>query len=215
MKKHHVILSLMLCAGLMMLAAGTIFAGESASQAKNTLEKAVNKITPILLKSEFKDKNTRKPYVDQIEKIVFTVFDFNEFSARTVGVKWRSFTDTQKKNFQDGFSDLLYQTYLSALLNYSGQKINYINELVSTAGDKVEVQTTIPNQDKSIPVNYRMIKKPDGWKVYDVIVENVGMVQNYRNQFQEVLARQTPEQLIEMIKQKAAEAKAKNDSANL
>lgn len=157
---------------------------------------------------------TQDKLLTEIEEIIYARLDFEEFSARTIGARWRDFTPEQRKNFQQAMSDLLYYTYFKSLLQYQGEPIEYVGELVSSKGDKVEVQTNFIYQGKPVPVNYRMLDKNGDWLVYDMFIESISIVQNYRGQFQQVLQKNTPDQLIKLIRDKADETKATAD-ANL
>lgn len=189
------------------------FAAEPKSDASRELFATIDNVLDILKKPEFKDKATRDALLDQIETEVRKTFDFNEFCARTVGGHWKNFSEAQKKSFEDAFADLLYYTYVGSLEQYSGEKFIFVNEASNTKGDKVEIQTYFPHKGQNYPVNYRMLKKPEGWKVYDLIIENVSLVQNYRNQFQDILNKQGPDQLITVVQQKAKEKKDSNEAS--
>ncbi|MDL2306505.1 ABC transporter substrate-binding protein [Desulfovibrio sp. OttesenSCG-928-C06] len=185
-------------------------AAEQKSEARQTLEAALDDVFAILDKPEFKDSSKNQPLMQQVKDKIYAVCDFREFSARTVGGRWRSFTPQQQQDFVDAFGELLFETYNSKLMAYDGQRFKFVNEIMGSKGDKVEIQTTLPYEGKEAPVNYRMIKKAGGWKIYDMIIENVGLVQNYRNQFQDILSKQEPEELIATIRTKAKETKDKN-----
>lgn len=188
-------------------------AAAEKSDVRAALETVLDEVLAILAKPEFKDKSKNQPLMDQVKDKIYSICDFEEFSARTVGGRWRSFSPEEKKNFIDAFGELLFETYNGKLLEYNGQKINFVGEITGSKGDKVEIQTTIPYQGKEAPVNYRMIKKGgNDWKIYDMIIENVGLVQNYRNQFQDILSKQSPDQLIQTIRDKAKETREKSNA---
>ncbi len=133
---------------------------------------------------------------------------------RTVGRSWPSFSGDQQKRFEAAFADLLRETYLEKLNSYSGETVDYLKELPSKDGSRVEIQTTIRFKDQPVAVNYRMIKK-DRWVVYDVVIEGVSMVQNYRTQFNDLLAKGEPEALISLVQTKAQDMKEYNRKQQL
>ena len=136
--------------------------------------------------------------------------DFEEFSARTAGQRWRSFTRDQQKRFAEAFAQLLISTYLGQLKDYNGEKVAYVSERANAKGTRVEQLTNLKLSDgRTIPVAYRMMAKNGSWVVYDVLVEGVSLVKNYRTQFQDILATDSPDDLIARIEQKAREPKAK------
>ena len=96
---------------------------------------------------------------------------------------------------------MLEKTYLDRILEYSNDKIVFYNESM-IPDDNAEIQSNVITSSKEVPIYYRMILKNGKWKVYDVVVENVSLVQNYRTQFNEILAGGTPEQLLETLRKK-------------
>jgi len=173
---------------------------DAGGQARRALEVRVNNIFAILQHPGFADKASRPEYRMKIEEEVATFFDFAEFSSRTVGPRWNSFTPEQSRNFIEAFKSLLKATYLDRVDGYSGEKVTYLGEQVSAKGDRVEVRTTLSMKgNKVMPVNYRMLPKNGKWVVYDVIIENISLVMNYRTQFQELLLKDSPEALIARI----------------
>lgn len=193
----------LLCA----LAPGVTFA---STPARTTLESTVTRVLDILKSPDYRDAAKRDVERSRIEAEIRNIFDYEEFSARTVGANWPSFTDDQKSRFTVAFAQLLRATYLEKIDGYNGERIAYTGELASTKGDKVEVQTAVTLKDaKTVPVSYRMLEKQGRWVVYDVIIEGVSLVKNYRSQFQDLLTKGTPDQLIERVRTKADEVRAK------
>lgn len=138
------------------------------------------------------------------EKLVATitgVFDAEELARRALGQNWKNFSPEQRKRFTEAFSKLLQNTYLDKIESYTDEKINYLGEEPLGNG-KVEVKTTIIHQGAEIPLTYRMINN-GSWKIYDVIIEGVSMVRNYRQQFADVLVNESPDVLIDKIEKKS------------
>lgn len=189
-------------------------AAEPKHQAGIIINKAMHDVLNRLSIPEIKQAGPiQDRLLQEIYDIIYARLDFEEFSARTIGGKWREFSDAQRADFQTAMSDLLYYTYFKSLLHYSGEPVEYVGEMVSAKGDKVEVRTNFIYEGKPIPVYYRMLQKNDDWLVYDLFIENISMVQNYRGQFQQLLQKETPDQLIKMIRQKADETKANTDAS--
>ena len=181
---------------------------DAGALARRSLEARVNRIFAILQSPGFVNKASRPEYRMLIETEVAGVFDFTEFSSRTVGPRWNAFTPEQRRNFSAAFESLLKATYLHRIDGYSGEKVAFLGEQVAAKGDRVEVRTTLNMKDnKLVPVNYRMLPKDGAWVVYDVIIENISLVANYRAQFQELLLKGSPEALIERILEQAKSAR--------
>ena len=199
---------------LLLCAAPSAAAQDGAGvQARQCLETRVNNIFAILQNPGFANKASRPEYRMKIEEEVAGIFDFTEFSSRTVGPRWNSFTPEQRQKFTEAFADLLKATYLDRIDGYNGEKMAYLGEQVSTRGDRVEVRTTLSMKgDKVVPVNYRMLPKDGNWVVYDVIIENISLVMNYRTQFQELLLKGSPEALIARILEQASTTRKSIDA---
>lgn len=184
----------------------------AATSATDTIRQAVDNVMSVIKKPEMHDPAKKSELLKDVEEIVKTIFDFSEFSARTVGPKWRSFTLDQKSRFEDAFADLLRATYIEKLEGYSGEKVNFMGEVSSSSGNKVEVQTSVLANDKIIPVAYRLLQKNNVWKVYDVRIENVSLIENYRGQFKDIMLRGSADELIRKVVEKSREVKASNNS---
>lgn len=199
---RRVALALFFCA----LMAQPAVAQTSPTQA---LQSSVDQILLILEKPEYKNPKTRDPLRKEVETRIRKIFDFSEFSARTVGRNWPNFTEDQKKRFDNAFADLLLATYLDKVEGYNGEKIAYLSEVFSQKGDRAEVKTIVTLADKkAVPVDYRMMLKNDHFVVYDVIIENVSLIKNYRSQFSEVLDKGSPDALIERVESRVKELRA-------
>ena len=186
---------------------------DAGAQARRALETRVNNIFTILQQPGFANKASRPEYRMKIEEEVASFFDFSEFSSRTVGPRWSSFTPEQRRNFIEAFKSLLKATYLDRVDGYSGEKVAYLGEQVSSKGDRVEVRTTLSMKgNKVMPVNYRMLPKGGSWVVYDVIIENISLVMNYRTQFQQLLLKDSPEALIARILDQAQKTRESIDA---
>ncbi len=177
-----------------------------AGTAKESLNEGLNSVLEILKRPDYADVNKRKGLREEIGRIVRTKFDFYEFSLRTVGQRWQSFTPKQKADFSDAFANLLISTYVNKIDGYNGEQIVFSGEKASSKGDRVEIMTVVTMKDgKQIPVNYRMLPKDGTWKVYDVLIENISLVKNYRTQFQDLLKSNSPEEVIDRVRARALE----------
>ncbi len=188
-----------------------VIKAEASSPSRQVLETTIQQCLSMLADPAYNNPATQQKQRDKIEGLVRTVFDFEEFSARTVGQRWNSFTAQQKHDFSEVFAELLLATYLGQLKTYNGEQVRYISERSNESGSKVEQSTELTMRDgKVIPVAYRMLLKNSKWVVYDVVVEGVSLVKNYRTQFQDILATDSPEKLIERIRSKTAERNKKS-----
>lgn len=170
----------------------------------------IDTVIAILNDPQYKEAGTRPAQRDEIWKNVKAMFDFNEISRRAVARNWQDFTDAEKADFTEVFSQFLGNTYIDKIQGeYHNEKIVYLGQDFYS-GVYAEVKTHIVRETLEIPVNYRMKQDGDGnWKVYDVIVEGVSLVKNYRTQFASLLRKEKPAQLIERLDEKLAEQNRK------
>lgn len=175
--------------------------------ARAAAEQGAQTILGLLNSPEFKNPATHAAQRQKVENEILRLFDFDEFSSRTVGPQWRQFTPDQKQRFKTAFTDLLRNTYINTLDSYNGEKIAFTGEVSSNNGSRVEIQMNFLGRDKTYPVAFRMLVKNDRWVVYDVIIEGISMIKNYRDQFRDILGKGNPEELIRRVEAKAREQK--------
>ena len=175
-----------------------------ASPSRDVLQGSIDHCLKLLADPAFANPATTNDIRARIEVEVRRVFDFEEFSARTAGQRWRAFSPEQQHRFSEAFAKLILNTYLGQLKGYNGEQVLYTGERSSSSG-KVEQETQISLKDgRTIPVSYRMMPKNGTWVVYDVLVEGVSLVKNYRTQFQDILQTSSPDELISRIEAKSA-----------
>lgn len=132
-----------------------------------------------------------------VEEIVLPHFDFTKMSQRVLGRHWREATEEQRAQFQDAFRDLLVRTYATALSEYRDQSIVYLPMRERGEGGEVSVRTRIePPGGAPIPIFYEMYPIADKWKVYDVTIDGVSLVINYRSSFSNEIRRNGMDSLI-------------------
>jgi phospholipid transport system substrate-binding protein len=172
-----------------------------AATPKETVESGVNKLLATLGDPAFKAQ-TKDARIAQIGEEISAIFDFKELSRRTLGREWKKMKPEQRKEFVQLFKELLQRVYADRLLAYSDQKILFEKETMLKKG-RAEVQSFLQTSDgKKIPLFYRLTNKSGSWKVYDVIIEGVSMVKNYRTQFRKILAKDSHEKLLKILRDK-------------
>ena len=174
-----------------------------AATAKETVETGVNKVLKTLSDPAFKAK-PRDVKITEVGNIIGEVFDFTELSKRTLGREWKKLNAEQQKEFIGLFRELLQGVYADRLLAYTDQKVVFDNEKELKKG-RAEVQSHIVLSDgRKVPIFYRLTNKGGQWKVYDLIIEGVSLVKNYRTQFREIIAKDSPEKLLEIMRDKVS-----------
>lgn len=139
----------------------------------------------------------RKLYA-MVDKEVLPYFDFQRMSQWVLGRYWRTATEDQRTRFVKEFRDLLVRTYATALLNYNDQKVEFLPSLGKPTQDHMKVRTQIvqTNGAPNIPIDYSFYKAPEGWRVYDVTIEGISLVTNYRATYAEKIRSQGLDALI-------------------
>ena len=170
-----------------------------------TVRTEVNKVLEVLRNKSLKEEAKR----EKLRGLYAEMFDQEELSRWCLGRNWNKLSEAQRKEFLPLFQQVLEKTYGDRILAYSDEKILFDREVPISKG-RVEVQTrVITTKSKEVPFNYRVFQEKSGtWKVYDVVVENVSLVMNYRSQFNEILAKGTPDELLEILRKKVKGQKA-------
>ena len=136
-----------------------------------------------------------------VKQTVDRRFDYEEMAQRTLP-NWNKLSSSQQREFVSLFSELLEASYADKLMKYSGEKVDYVGEQVD--GDRAEVRTLLVRRNDRIPINYRLLDK-SRWMVYDVVIEGVSLVNNYRSQFTRVISESSYTDLVRRLRTKVDE----------
>ncbi len=185
---------------LLLPTAREAWAGLPTDQLKGSIDRVIKTLNDPALKGENKALDRRRA----VRKIADDIFDFNEIARRSLGRHWQSLTDKQREEFVSLFSDLLERSYISKIELYGGEKILYASERMD--GDIVSVATRIITKNGTeVPIDYRMLKRGDRWLVYDVNIEGVSLVSNYRTQFNKIIQTASYNDLVQKLRTKQDE----------
>lgn len=177
-------------------------AGEPTVAMKATIDEVLRIVRDKELKQPAKADARRH----MLETVVSGRFDYAEMSRRALGAPWNQLTDQQKQEFVDLFRTLLTNSYADKIETYSGEGVEYLNE--RTEKEYAEVRTKVLSGKTEIPLDYRLINKADEWRVYDVVVDNVSLVNNYRGQFTKILRASSYTDLVDQLRKKSDKLKA-------
>lgn len=178
-------------------ASSVSFAGEPTEEIKRITEKIIDIITDPSLQGDEK----KEEKVMRIRNSVDERFDGEEMAKRTLARHWSKRKDHEKKEFTELFEKFLEKTYLDRVLSYSGEKISYGSENIDD--DYASVDVKILSKEKvEIPLIYKLKKKGTNWHVYDISIEGVSLINNYRTQFNSIIMRKSYEKLVEMLREK-------------
>ena len=155
-------------------------AGAPTEQLKAQVDRVLKLIDEPALKDKPKDKRVA------VRKIADDIFDFGETAKRSLGRHWVARTQAERDEFVKLFGDLLERSYISKIELYGGEKIQYMSDRIEA--DQASVLSQLVTKAGSdVPIEYRMLKKGDRWLVYDVIIEGVSLIANYRTQFNKII----------------------------
>lgn len=171
----------------------------------DTVKGYVDKVLDVLRDPSLKAESAKKVKKNKIRAISEKMFDFAELSKRTLAQNWSKFNPEQQKEFVELYTSVLEDAYANKIMSYTDEKIVFSKEITLTE-KTVEVQSTIIRQTTEIPIHYRVILKDGVWRVYDVVIEGVSLINNYRAQFREILSNNPPESLLETLRKKAGKA---------
>ncbi len=204
--KRTFLLASLLILYFTVLGYGISMAGAPMDQIRETTDKIIAIVTDPALKGEqYKEQRRRL-----IRQVVDERFDWYEMAKRCLGRHWRKRTEEERAEFINLFEELLERTYLDRVEGYSGEKVLYLAEKVRGRHALVKVKI-LTKEGTEIPVIYRLKKNGERWMVYDIVIEGVSLVNNYRKQFSSILSRSSFQELLEKIRQKIKDKERQNE----
>jgi phospholipid transport system substrate-binding protein len=182
------------------LASSTAGAGPATDQVKASVDRVVGILQDPELRKPAKTAQRRA----QIREVARQLFDFEEMSRRVLGRHWGPRSPEERKRFTELFTDLLESTYVSKIESYGGEKIVYLPEQAD-GGQATVRSKLITEQGTEIPIDYRLHRTGERWAAFDVLVEGVSLVSNYRTQFNRIIAQESYGGLVKRLEQKSRE----------
>lgn len=185
---------------VLLLAPAEVWAGQPTDQLRTQIDRVVRVLEDPELKTESKVKARRAA----VRKIANDIFDFSETAKRSLARHWPPRTPAEREEFIALFADLLERSYISKIEVYGGEKIGYLGETIE--GDLATVRTKIvTKQQTDIPIDYRMLRRGEKWLVYDIIIEGVSLIANYRTQFNKIITTSSYQELVKKMRTKQEE----------
>ncbi len=178
--------------------------GAWAESPTDAVKSVVDEVLRILQDPALKAPAMKKQRRDRVKQVVDRRFDYTEMARRSLGAPWRSLSAGQRQEFVRLFGELLEASYSGKVMNYQGEKIQYLREIPEDA-DYAEVRTVVLRKNDKIPMNYRLMRTDQGWMVYDVVIEGVSLVSNYRSQFSQVIRESSYNGLVSRLRTKINE----------
>lgn len=185
----------------MVFAANTVFASVT-----DTVKKTVDSVVHIVTDPEMKKKSNETKRRSSIKTAISAIFDSQEMSKRTLARHWRDRTPVEQKQFTELFADLLENSYVSKIESYNDEKILYTKEAIDGGYAEVKSKVVTARNDE-YTLDYRLHKQGDKWMVYDVVIEGVSLVSNYRTQFNKIINSEGYAGLVKKLQAKNDELK--------
>lgn len=190
------------CVSIVVWLLATSAAADSpTAQIKSTVDQVIKLLTDPRLSGENKNHERRRLLRDTI----LPQFDFKEMSRRSLGPNWSRLTPKQQDEFVDVFKDLLEKAYLGRIESYNKERFIYINETIDEPYAEVRSKI-VTSKGEEFSINYRLRQTGGMWKIYDVVVEDISLVNNYRSQFDRILSKTSYDELIRRMKEKLSDS---------
>jgi len=178
---------------------GIFVAAQAMASITNEVKKSVDEVVRIVSNKEMK-KNEHKRR-QALKQVISGIFDYSEMAKRTLGKHWNQRTPAEKKQFTDLFATLLENSYADKIESYHNEKIVYLSE--SLDGNYSEVRSNIITaKHDEFSLNYKLINENGTWMVYDVVIEGVSLVSNYRSQFNKIISQHGYGELLKKLETK-------------
>jgi phospholipid transport system substrate-binding protein len=178
----------------------------AAGEATEAMRGTIDEVLRILADKDLKQPAKANERRQLLEKVVGERFDYQEMSRRSLGAPWNSLADKDKQEFVSLFQTLLVNTYADKIESYTGDGVQYVNE--RTEKEYAEVRTKVLTGKTEIPLDYRLLNKGSAWRVYDVVVDGVSLVNNYRGQFSKILRNGSYADLVDQLRKKSDKIKS-------
>ncbi len=176
------------------------WAGVPTDQLRTQIDKAVK----ILEDPELRKDGRQRERREAVRQVANDIFDFSETAKRSLARHWAPRTQAERDEFVSLFADLLERSYIGKIELYGGEKIQFVGESIEGEGAVVRTKL-VTKQGTEIPIDYRMLRRGDKWLVYDVVIEGVSLISNYRTQFNKIITTSSFQELIKKMKTKQEE----------
>jgi len=188
----------------LMALAGLFLASHAFATPTDDVKKTVDEVVRIVADKEIKKHEQHRRQA--LKKAISGIFDYGEMAKRSLGRHWNQRTPAERKQFTDLFATLLENSYASKIESYNNEKIVYIKEAVDGSYAEVRSKVVTAKRDE-FALDYRLMNENGKWMVYDVVIEGVSLVSNYRSQFNRIITASGYGELVKKLQTKSEELK--------
>jgi len=185
-----------------------IRAGDPTERIRFVVEQGI----AILNDPKLQSKNGKQVYLDRLREVIFPLFDFPEMARRSLGFHWRRLSPEERQEFVTLFTNLLERSYAGKIDLYDGETVVFTGEVVEDNYARVD-SNLISKKGEAFSVDYKLLRKNGDWRIYDVLVEHISLVNNYRSQFNRIITNSSYKNLIKKINKKLKELEGSNNSS--
>lgn len=190
---------------LLVLTTSIFIASVASANPTDDVKKTVDEVVRIVADKEMKKNEIKRR--QSLKKAISAIFDYSEMAKRSLGKHWNARTPAEKKQFADLFATLLENSYAGKIESYNNEKIIYIKELVDADHAEIKSKVVTAARDE-FTLDYRLFRQNGRWMVYDVVIEGVSLVSNYRSQFNRIITANGYDKLVKKLQSKSEEIKA-------
>ncbi len=173
----------------------------------------IDEVIRILEDPKLKDPSKLLSRRRMLEEVIAARFDYAEMSKRSLAAHWTPLTAAERLEFVELFKSFLSDRYAEKIEGYSGEQVAYLSERIE--GTYAEVRTELRSSKVEIPMDYRLFLKEDGWHAYDIVVDGVSLVKNYRSQFEKIIRADSYPELVRRLRDRTVTEKTKKKKTSL
>lgn len=189
---------LLLCA---LCAPAAARGGDASEQIRGTIDRGI----AILLRPDLQGDAKKQERRALLRREIYPRFNFEEMSRRALGINWRNLTPRERQEFIAVFKELMENSYASKIEGYKGEKVVFGKEVLDLPFAEVR-STIVTTRGEEYSVNYRVLKEGSEWRIYDIVIEGVSLVNNYRSQFTDMLSRHSFDEMMARLRKTARDA---------
>jgi phospholipid transport system substrate-binding protein len=184
---------------------GILLAGNACAGVTDDIKKTVDGVVRTVTDKNLKHHEQQRRQA--LKKDIGAIFDYSEMAKRSLGKHWNQRSPAERKQFTDLFASLLESSYAAKIESYNNEKIDYLKETVDGNYAEVKSKVITPKRDE-YSLDYRLLNENGKWMVYDVVIEGVSLVSNYRTQFNKIITTNGYSELVKKLQTKTDELKA-------
>jgi len=196
---------------VVMAGASSVCGGTVSESPTEVVRSTVNEVLRILEDPKLKDPVKLLPRRRMLEEVIARRFDYAEMSKRALASHWVPLSQAERADFVELFKSFLSDRYAEKIEGYAGEEIHYLSERIE--GNYAEVRTELRSNKVEIPMDYRLYLKDDRWHAYDIIVDGVSLVKNYRSQFEKIIRTDSYAELVRRLRDRAVGDEKKSKRA--